>query len=263
MKSRAVFILALFISIAFTSDFTLVKSIPEEVNFITTDNLGNCYLVKEDILEKYDKDGNLLKNFSNKSLGKISSVDASNPMKILVFYKDFSKIIFLDNTLSLNGNIISLEELGLSQSQLACLSHNNGIWIYNPQNFELVRLDLDLKKQEQTGNINQIIPLGAKLNPNFLIEYNNKVYLNNFESGILIFDSYGTFYKNVPIKNLESFQTMNDNIVFSKNNSITNFNTKTLVQDSVALPVRALSARVEKDKLFIRAAKSVEIYTAK
>lgn len=263
MKSRAVIFISVFISVAFTSDFTLVKSIPTQANFITTDNLGNCYVIKEDVLEKYDKDGNFLRNFSNKSLGKISSADVSNPMKILVFYKDFSKIIFLDNTLSQNGNIISLEELGFPQSHLVCSSHNNGVWIYTPQNFELIRLDEDLKKQEQTGNINQIIPAGEKLNPNFLIENNNKVYLNNSESGIFIFDVYGTFYKNVPIKNLESFQTVSDNIVFSTTRFIKNFNTKTLVEDSVALPAVAISARVEKSNLYLQTEKSVAIYSAK
>ncbi len=263
MKSRVVLFLCFFISVAFTSDFKLVKSIPAQANFITTDNLGNCYVVKEDVLEKYDENGNLQKTFSNKSLGKITSVDASNAMKILIFYKDFSKIVFLDNTLSQNGSIISLEELQFFRTPLVCSSHNNGIWLYNPENFELVRLDQDLKKQEQTGNIRQIVIPDVKLNPNFLIEYNNKIYLNNPESGVLIFDSYGTFYKNIPIKNIESFQALNDNIVFSKSNFIKTFNTKTLVEDSVVFPVAAISARMEKNKLYLQMEEKVEIYSAK
>ena len=40
-------------------EFTIVKSIPVKADFITTDNLGNCYAVRGNILEKYDNKGNL------------------------------------------------------------------------------------------------------------------------------------------------------------------------------------------------------------
>ncbi len=260
MKHRYLF-LAFIISTAFRSDFTLVRSIPAKATFITTDNLGDLYIIKEDILEKYDENGNLLKSFSNKSFGKISSVDAGNPMKMLVFYKDFSKIIFLDNTLSQNSDAISLEELGYFQVPLACSSHNNGIWIYNPQNFELVRLDENLKKQQQTGNINQLT--GQEIKPVALIEYDNRLYLDNPATGILVFDVYGTYSKTIPLKSVPAFQPGGDNVSYCRNNFIRTYNTKLLAEDSVALPAPAVSARTEKGKLYLQGESSVSIYSAK
>jgi hypothetical protein len=59
----------------------------------------------------------------NKNLGDISFVDASNMLRILVFYKDFLQVVFLDNTLSANGETVSFDKIGFQQAQLVCSSH--------------------------------------------------------------------------------------------------------------------------------------------
>ena len=43
---------------------------------------------------KYDANGIYISRFSSKLSGKIQYVDVSNPLKILVAYKDFSRILF-------------------------------------------------------------------------------------------------------------------------------------------------------------------------
>jgi hypothetical protein len=40
----------------------------------------------------------LLRYFNNvKKFGKISTIDVSNPLKVLLYYKDFSTIVVLDS----------------------------------------------------------------------------------------------------------------------------------------------------------------------
>jgi hypothetical protein len=232
------------------SKFTLVKSIPTTSSFLTTDNLGNSYLLSGSILEKYDADGNFLKNFSNKNLGPPTFVDATNPFKILVFYKSFQQIILLDNTLSPSGNPVSLDALGYNQISLVCSSHNNGFWIYNQQNFELIRFDHDLQKIIQTGNIVQLT--GTKIEPDFIIEQNNKVFLNDPKSGILIFDIYGTFNKTIPLKGLHHFQINNEQIFYIQDDKLKSYNMKTLEENEALIPeTEVLDARIEKEKLYL------------
>lgn len=113
MKVRNIPFLFLFISTAFTSDFSLVSSIPVKADLVTTDNLGYFYTATGDLLEKYDASGSLYKTYSNKTLGKIHSIDASNPLKLVLFYKEASQIVFLDNNLSLISTTpSSLEKIG-------------------------------------------------------------------------------------------------------------------------------------------------------
>ena len=82
-------------------------------------------MINNDEIIKYNVDGVLQKKFSTKRYGKIDFVDAMNPLKVLVYYKDFQQILFLDNQLTASSNMISLESLGHEQSSLVCSSSNN------------------------------------------------------------------------------------------------------------------------------------------
>lgn len=231
-----------------------------KADFITTDNLGNVYAVRNDEIVKYNTAGELLKKYSNKKLGKIFSVDASNALRLLVHYKDFSVIVILDSQLSQNGENISLEIMGLEQSDLACTSFNNGIWLYNRQNAELVRLDETLNKVVSTGNLNRI--LSTELHPNFMQEHNGYVYLNDPAQGILLFDIYGTYYKTIPLKNLSSLQPRDLEVYFFRDKKMKDYHTKELWEIELTLPDTGIvAARVEKGRYYFQYRDSVAAYS--
>lgn len=218
------------------------------------------YLAKGDILEKYDSKGNFLKSLSNKNLGNISFIDVRDPLKILLFYRFFQQIAFIDNMLSPSGNPIMLDALGYSQISSVCSSHNNGFWIYNQQNSELIRFDQNLQKTQQTGNLAQLT--GQKITPDFMTEQNNVLFLNDSSSGILIFDIYGTYNKIIPLKGLTRFQVVNDEIIYSKDGKLRSYNIKTLEENELSLPsTDALDVRTEKEKLYLLKQKSIDIYS--
>lgn len=252
-----------FILTGFTfqdSGFNLVISVPTTSSFLTTDNLGNAYLIHGTILEKYGADGNLLKNFSNKNLGGLTFVDAGDPLKILLFYRAFQQIIFLDNMLVPYSDPISLNALGYNRASLVCSSHNNGFWIYDQQNSELVRFDQSLQKTQQTGNIPQLC--GSEINPTFITEQNGQLFLNDSTKGILVFDIYGTYNKTIPLKGLNHLQTNNDELIYFKGNKLKSYNMKTLKEHDRSLPASdVLDAHTEKEKLYLLKQKSLDIYT--
>ena len=242
--------------------FELIRSLPIASSFIATDNLENVYLMNGNVLEKYDGQGTLLKNYSNKAFGNISSVDATNPLRVLLFFKSFQQIAFLDNMLAPAGNMISLDALGHPQTDLACSSHDNGLWIYSLHNSELVRFDQDLQKAQQTGNIAQLT--GKKIQPDFLIEQNNRVFLNDSSNGILVFDIYGTYNKTIPIKGINRFQILNDKIIYYTDGKLKSFDLKTMAESETALPAGdIIDARTEKEKLYLLKQKSLDIYHVK
>jgi hypothetical protein len=243
------------------SKFNLIATLSVESNYMTTDNQGNLYVVKANELAKYDKTGKQLYKYSNKSFGNITSVDVSNMLRILVFYKDFLQVVFLDNTLSENGDPINLEEIGFQRSQLVCSSNNSGMWIYDQQNFELTRLDQNLLKTQQTGNLDAT--LNAVILPDYLMEYNNKVYLNNPTTGILIFDIYGTYYKTIPVKNVQRFQPIGDWIYFIADKKVKAYNTITTEEKQFDTPLKDFeNFRLELGILILRTPKSIFLYSA-
>jgi hypothetical protein len=135
------------------------------------------------------------------------------------------------------------------------------MWLYNQQNFELLRLDQTFLKTQQTGNLSVL--LNILLQPVYLQEYDNKVYLNNPSTGILIFDVYGTYYKTFPIKNIQSFQPVSDQIYYMANNQVKAYNTKTTDETLFDLPLGEFrSFRIEMDVLVLQTADSINIYTS-
>jgi hypothetical protein len=241
------------------SKFSLNTTIPIKADFFTTDKQGNVYIVKANELSKYTKAGKLLYKYSNKNFGNIDFVDASNLLRLLVFYKNFSQVVFLDNTLTLSADPVSLDRMGFQQTQLICSSYNNGMWLYNQQNLELVRLNQTFEKTQQTGNLSLL--LNQNLLPDNLMEFDNKVYLNNPSTGILIFDIYGTYYKTVGVKNVKCFQPIADWVYYMADNKVKAYNLKTLDETEFEMPLAQFKKfRLELDVLVLQTDDSIMIY---
>jgi hypothetical protein len=239
--------------------YNLVSKIPFEGGSFTTDNLQNVYVFHGSSLRKYNSQGKLMFNYSDKSYGAITSVDVNDPMKVLVFYKDFPEVVLLDNTLSVNGNPFSPADVGYPLATLACTSHDNGVWLYDAQNFQLIRLDVNLNAVVKTGNFAQT--LGISLNPDYLFEYDNYVYMNDSAQGILVFDSYGTYFKTIPITGLTTFQVRGDDLFYITKNRVRTFHLKTIMEDETKAPdTLATEVRIEKNLLFEKFRDTVRVF---
>ncbi len=239
--------------------FQLIKTIKIQADFFTTDNQSSIYAVKGIELTKFDKTGKLLYRYSDNNFGNITSVDASNMLKIVVFYGTYLQAVFLDNTLSLNGEPISFEKLGFVQTQLVCSSHNSGLWIYDQQNMQLLRFDQNLGITQQTGNLSALLQI--EMLPDLLMEYDNKVYLNNPTTGILVFDSYGTYYKTIPAKNVKRFQPIGDWVYYNVDTTIKAYNIKAADEITYEAPLSSFkNFRLEMNTLFLQTKDEIQVY---
>lgn len=191
-------------------------------DFFSGDNIGNVYAVKEDEMMKYLANGKFFARYSNLKLGSITSIDVTNPLKLVVYYRDFQQIVFLDNQLSVNSDIVSLEKLGYEQTELVCASANNSFWIYDKRNNELDRFNENSKKITSTGNLKQV--LQADITPNYMIEHNGYLYLNSPETGIYVFDIFGAFSKVISLKGLKQFEVNENLIYYRKDSSLCSYN---------------------------------------
>jgi len=192
---------------------------------IKIDDFGYIYVITKTEILKYNLNGLFIKSFSAKRYGSIDFVDVTNPLKILVYYKDFQHILFLDNQLTASSNMISLENLGLEQTSLVCNSVNNSFWLFDKQNNSLLRFDEKSNQLVKLDNLKRLLNLDFK--PNFIKEKNNYLYLNCPNEGILVFDMYGSFLKTIPIKDLSEFDIRNENIVYFKADTLNEYKTKT------------------------------------
>src|SRR5262245_40477512 len=107
MKIRSIIILGMLIiqhaSAQRASDFALSKTIGGDLAAFTVDNLGNIYVLSNaNQLKKLSPAGDSLAVFNDvRRFGKVSFVDVTNPLKIVVYYREFTTIIELDRFLNI------------------------------------------------------------------------------------------------------------------------------------------------------------------
>ena len=109
----------------------------------------------------------------------------------MLFYKDQGVILALDNTLSLQKSEISLNELGLYQTN--CISNSNfdnGIWLYDLDVNEIIKINYLSEITFKSGNLSVILP---KMNFPILKmkEKNKKLYAVTSDQ-VFILDQYGS-----------------------------------------------------------------------
>lgn len=233
--------------------------IKKQHDFFTVDNLGNMFLVKDHEILKYLANGNYYNRYSNLKYGEITSVDGTNGLRLVLFYKDYQQIIFLDNQLSQKSDPVSLEDMGYEQTELVCVSANNGIWIYNKANNELIRFDEHLKKIASTGNLKQI--LQRELKPNFMTEHNGYLFLNCPESGIYVFDIFGAFSRIISLKDLKNFQVYDDILYFYKDGIFCSYDYKLF--DQVCKKFNAINVKqsfFNKSKVYLSNSDTLFVY---
>lgn len=206
----------------------LILTIISIVNFISAqdllvgddfsiDNLGNTYILKNNVLNKYSN-GVYECAFDNYSAGIISKFDVSNPLKILVFFGEFNKIVYLDNKLSELRSPIMLDDLGYYDVKAVCSSVFGGFWLFDNQNMCVCRIDSDLTTSMQGTNIYQ--KLGGA-NVIDMSESGNYLFLKTDDAKIIVLDKFGNYVKVVDVNAEDfSFAIENDVLYYACGNEI-------------------------------------------
>jgi len=228
------FRLALFSLLFSTCFFAFSQTqIPfSNARFIKIDPYGNIYAVKDAQLSKFSPQGKLLFSYSNRSFGEISSIDVFNPMKIMLFYKDAGMLVFLNEQLALINEPVSLFDARYQTISLASYSSANQIHLYDNTNKYLLTLDFFMRELSKT-------PINfPTFNPTKMIELEEKsLAFHDTETGIYLFDAFGTFNKLIPIITSQPVTITSELIYYTNNDTVNFYNYKTLNTETQQLPV--------------------------
>lgn len=238
----------------------LMKQINREVDFITTDRLGNLYLVKQNFIWMYNREGDSLRAFNSQRFGEVSHLDCSDPYQLLVFFQDYNIVLFLDNFLSENGDIIDMQSIGLDQVTLACHSREGGFWVFDQIRQKVLHLNDNLDVTHETVNFMQWF--GRRLSPDYMLEYNNQLYLNEPESGLYVFDHFGTYIKKIALTQLHEPQILEGSINYEFEGqfcqySLQNFET---ICSQTLKAKKLKQVRIEKGRLYTYDGKKISLY---
>ncbi|WP_196891273.1 hypothetical protein [Aureivirga marina] len=148
-QKTLIFFVLIFSQIGFAQiAVTLEKEIPLEASdFIGIDAFDNIYYTQNNVL--YKKTSTQTLSYTNINLGELSSVDITDPTKIVLFYKDFSSAEIL------NRNLIRIETIEFLDLNVSFLrkSVDSYFWIFSDVTQKVYLYDYRLKRIVQETEI--------------------------------------------------------------------------------------------------------------
>jgi hypothetical protein len=234
-------LLLLFISFAAIgfsqagTDIKLIQTIPGSIADFTVDNLGNIFLLdSSNQLKKLSPQGDSIAIFNDvRKYGKVYSIDAGNPLKILIYYRDFGTIVVLDRLLNIRTTI-DLRKQNIFQAKAICQSYDNAIWVYDEGEAKLKRIGDDGNIIDQTGDFR--LQLDEAPSPTFIEDHDRLVYLYDSSKGVLVFDYFGTLKNKLAFTGWQDFQLAGKYMVGRKGVLLERYKLSTLLIEEKTLP---------------------------
>tara|TARA_R110002073_G_scaffold57778_4_gene146624 strand:- start:16005 stop:16802 length:798 start_codon:yes stop_codon:yes gene_type:complete len=184
--------------------------------FIGVDTFENYYFIRGTTV--YKKSTSDTYTYTNTQLGTISSVDITNPLKIVLFYRDFNTVVILDNRLNELSNTINLTtEAYAKNAAFVSISSINNLWLYSLDDNQL---SLWNYKNKKTIFNTQSLSF-YKANFQGVLQTSNYEFCWLIsENEILKFNEYGSFINSFTETNIQKVVPYNDGIIYLKNNKL-------------------------------------------
>lgn len=265
-------IFAIIVAICFTwfsgiaqsdTSFKLIRIVKGDIAAFSVDNLDNVYILdNRNQLKKYNNNGDSVAVFNDvKKYGQVTYMDVSNPMKVLLYYQNFSTVVMLDRFLNIR-NIVDLRKQNIFRAKAIGQSYDNKIWVYDELEYKLKKLDEDGKLLQETPDFRLL--LGQALTPQKIFDENKYVYLYDSTYGVTVFDYYGALKNNIMIQRWNNFKVVGKYIFGSKSDTLFRYEISAFQYDDWKMPeqiYRSRSFDFSASRLYALKNDGIEIYS--
>lgn len=247
------------------SGFVRTLTISEDIVDFSVDNLGNIYVINSDNqLKKLNPQGDSLAVFNDvRRYGKIGSIDVTNPLKILVYYRDFTTIIELDRFLNII-NTIDLRLQNILQAKAVGLAYDNNIWVFDELDARLKRIGDDGSLVDQSTDFRQLFDTVP--DPAMILDRDGLVYLYDTARGVYIFDHYGTLKTHLDFPGWKDFNVIGRNMLGRDATKFYRYQQTTLDLQEEPIPAAYQGAgriHITPTVIYVLKKTGLEVYTRK
>ncbi|MFN8256338.1 MAG: hypothetical protein U0W24_11645 [Bacteroidales bacterium] len=252
------FVIMLFIG----SDHEKLIRFTGKPEIFTTDKLGNIYIYFDSQVVKYTPEGIKTATFTSYETGKLYFLDASDPMQLMLFYKDFNQVQFLDNRLNQLGKPLFPDIIDFSAVSSICKSRQFAVWMCDEYQNKLIHYGFNPSKILCSINLENSDIAAAEVT--YMLESGNEVYLYAKNKGIWVFDYTGTLTKKIDLVADKHFQIRNNQLIYSHNGKIILFNLQDGKSDTIIPPhYKSFDlARIENGNIYVLNYDSLKIFSS-
>jgi hypothetical protein len=203
---------------------------------IATDELGNIYAIHTDnTLARYNERGDSTGFYRSALNGRLGMVDATNPLRLLLYYPSFNKVQILDRQLALMSEVDLRTVRILSPTAVATASDGN-LWDYDPFTARLLKLDESGKEIQEGIDLRQQLSFVPKAA--FLLERDRRLYLGDTAHGIMVFDQFATYVTTLPFIGVGSLQAFDQQLVFARGDTLHSYDMQSFSEKLLPIPAK-------------------------
>jgi hypothetical protein len=169
-------------------EFNLVASYPSIKHFVAEDSFLKKYSIENGQVKQISQDSTIL-IYSNKQFGSVSEIDVSDPLNIIVFFRDFGVVTILDNNLSEKSIVLPRQMHENDLPSQVCFSSRHGFWAFFPNSFQLARFNFRGDRTQISEDLN----FNAGLYDQVLFMQESEEMIFLYANGIWVFDLYTNF----------------------------------------------------------------------
>ena len=247
------------------SSFSYSKLIPGDFSYFTIDNLDNIYLVNNNNqLKKINSNGDSAGVFNDvRKYGKLYSIDATNPLKLLLYYQNFSTIVVLDRFLNIR-NVINLRKQNIFKVKTFCASYDNHIWVFDEGDGKIKKIDDNGEVLSETVDLRMIFDTIPS--PASMTDQDGFVYLYDPNKGFYIFDNYGSLKNRINFLHWNNAEVTGKNLYGFSDTSLYQYQTGTLNLKEFSLPAsfsNAVQVKAGNGKVYVLHKEGLQQYMVK
>jgi hypothetical protein len=261
-KKTLIFLLLLGLPGLLAAQQLTLKSVLQfdDMDFFSTDHLGNIYIVSQDEIRLVNQQGGFVTSYSDPIQGKIKSIDTFNPMRILMQHAAFFSVSFLDNMLNPVAQVLEPAQFGFLDVQLVSNVDQNQIWMFDQSLDRIIKWDVDQGREvARSLTITQL--LQKELQPAKLLSRIDGVYLLIPGYGVLVFDQFGGFKRQILLPEIGfDLQVRNKTLVYTANGQLFKMQLDTFETSALTLPGKPTQVRLEGRTLYCREGNQLYIY---
>ncbi|WP_221627033.1 hypothetical protein [Pontibacter sp. Tf4] len=231
---------------------------------IAADQKGIVYLLNpRRNLVQLDSLGRLLTVYSPQTiLGRNTTIDAGNPLKLLLFNQDRQELLLLDRFLRPISSAL-LPEFGLNGTvRAAALASDDGFWLFNETDFTLGKLDMRMRKVVFETPLSLVLDHN-RFDVRMIREYQNQVYLLDYNAGIYVFDNLGNYKQKLPLSEVAYIGFLGNELYYVKDGSLHFYDLYKQQQRTISLPKdkKYTTALATDNRLYLFAGKTADVYS--
>ena len=148
--------------------------------------------------------------YRNVRLGELHSVDLTNPLRPVLFYRDAQTVVWLHRNLT-ELRQLNLLDLGLAAIDAVAYAQSEGLWVYAADRQQLLQLDRDGNLRYESPELSQTF--GDAIRGERLVATGTQVVLGTDAGRLLMFGPFGG-YRTQVLQDADYLAANGDRLVF-------------------------------------------------